>query len=56
MNDAEHTGRATDDPVRQLLRQTIATLAYRAGTPLREVPDGFSEIRVASPNSKSPGS
>lgn len=32
---------------RQLLRHTVATLAYRAGKALRGAPDGFSEFRIS---------
>ena len=37
----------TDSP-RDLLRHTVATLAYRAGKALRDAPDGFSDFRVAA--------
>lgn len=36
------------DPGRQLLRHTVATLAYRAGRPLRGAPDGFGDFRIAA--------
>jgi hypothetical protein len=36
------------DPARELLRHTVATLAYRAGKALRDVPDGFSDFRIAA--------
>jgi hypothetical protein len=32
----------TNDPSRQLLRHTLATLAYRASKALREAPDSFA--------------
>jgi hypothetical protein len=32
---------------RDLLRHTLATLAYRAGKVLRDAPDGFAEFRAA---------
>lgn len=35
------------DPARQLLRHTIATLAYRGGKALRGAPESFAEFRVA---------
>lgn len=35
------------DPARQLLRHTIATLAYRAAKPLRDAPDSFCKYRPA---------
>jgi len=31
---------------RQLLRHTVATLAYRGGKALRGAPDGFAQFRV----------
>ncbi len=36
-----------DEATRHLLRHTVATLAYRAGKVLRDVPDGFAEVRAA---------
>lgn len=33
---------------RELLRHTVATLAYRAEKALREVPDGFAEFRPSA--------
>jgi hypothetical protein len=41
------------DESRQLLRHTLATLAYRAEKVLRDVPEGFAELRV-SPASRTP--
>lgn len=38
---------------RQLLRHTVATLAYRAEKVLRDVPDGFATMRV-SEHSRTP--
>jgi hypothetical protein len=38
---------------RELLRHTVATLAYRAEKVLRDVPDGFPELR-ASPATRTP--
>src|SRR5262245_27485482 len=35
------------DPKRDFLRHALATLSYRAAKPLRGVPDGFAEVRVA---------
>jgi hypothetical protein len=35
------------DPARQLLRHTLATLAYRAAKPLREAPESFCKFRPA---------
>jgi hypothetical protein len=36
------------DPARQLLRHTLATLAYRGGKALRGAPDGFSSFTCGS--------
>lgn len=41
------------DPARQLLRHTIATLAYRGGKALRGAPAAFGDFRV-SPQTRSP--
>lgn len=38
---------ATTDSKRELLRHTVATLAYRAGKTLREVPENFASFRIA---------
>lgn len=35
------------DPARQLLRHTLATLAYRAAKPLRDAPESFCKFRPA---------
>jgi len=42
------------DPARQLLRHTVATLAYRGGKALRGAPDSFADF-LASPESRTPG-
>ena len=42
------------DSARQLLRHTVATLAYRGCKTIRGAPDAFGEYR-ASPDSRSPG-
>jgi hypothetical protein len=34
------------DPVRQLLRHTVATVAYRAGKALRGAPDHFASFHI----------
>lgn len=34
------------DPKRELLRHTLATLAYRGGKAVRNAPEGFGEFRV----------
>ena len=39
---------------RELLRHTVATLAYRAGKALRDAPPSFSKFAV-SPGSRTPG-
>jgi hypothetical protein len=41
-----------DESTRRLLRHTVATLAYRAGKVLRDVPDDFGDVR-ATPDSRS---
>jgi len=35
-------------PDRQLLRHTVATLAYRAGKALRDAPPHFADVTVAA--------
>src|ERR1700730_13824700 len=35
----------TVDPKRELLRHTLATLAYRGGKVVRNAPDGFAEFQ-----------
>lgn len=42
------------DPERQLLRHTLATLAYRGGKALRGAPESFSSFAIGSPP-KTPG-
>jgi hypothetical protein len=39
---------ATSDPARELLRHTLATLAYRAGKVLRGAPEGFASFSAGS--------
>lgn len=41
------------DEARRFLRHTVATLAYRAEKVLRDVPDGFAELRL-SPSTRTP--
>jgi hypothetical protein len=36
------------DPKRELLRHAVATLAYRGGKAIRNVPDGFGEFAVSN--------
>jgi hypothetical protein len=43
-----------DDPARQLLRHTLATLAYRGGKTVRGAPPSFASYR-ASETSRTPG-
>jgi hypothetical protein len=43
----------THDSARQLLRHTVATLAYRAEKALRDAPDGFAQYQL-SPSSRTP--
>jgi len=42
------------DPKRELLRHTLATLAYRGGKAARGAPDGFADFCVA-PSCRTPG-
>lgn len=37
----------TPDPVRQLLRHTVATVAYRGGKTIRDAPSHFPNFRAA---------
>ncbi len=37
---------ASTDPARQILRHTVATVAYRAGKALRSAPDHFSSFHI----------
>src|SRR5215831_11275933 len=41
------------DPARELLRHTVATLAYRSEKVLRDPPEGFAAFRLA-PASRTP--
>ena len=41
------------DPDREMLRHTVATLAYRGAKAIRNAPEGFGEYR-ASPTSRTP--
>ena len=38
---------AVSDPARQLLRHTVATVAYRAGKAVRGAPAGFGDFRIS---------
>ena len=37
---------ASMEPVREFLRHTLATLAYRAGKVVRDAPDGFASLEL----------
>ena len=37
---------SSSDANRELLRHTLATLAYRGGKAVRNAPDGFAEFRA----------
>ena len=45
---------AASDPKRELLRHTVATLAYRGGKAVRNAPAGFADFR-AYPSGRSAG-
>jgi hypothetical protein len=45
---------STPDPKRELLRHTMATLAYRGGKALRDAPAGFADFRGCE-SGRSPG-
>ena len=45
---------ASGSPERELLRHTLATLAYRAGKALRDAPPEFASFAIA-PGSRTPG-
>ncbi len=42
------------DPKREMLRHTVATLAYRGGKTLRNAPAGFAEFK-AGEGTRTPG-
>ena len=44
---------SSSDPARELLRHTVATLAYRAGKALRDAPPSFANFGV-NPGSRTP--
>lgn len=48
MSAANPVSLAHSDPARQLLRHTLATLAYRGGKALRGAPEGFSSFTCGS--------
>ena len=45
MSNPTHSKPAAD-PKRELLRHTLATLAYRGGKAVRQAPEGFSEFQA----------
>lgn len=45
---------ATSDPKRELLRHTLATVAYRTGKTLRDAPAGFATFRLGD-GTRTPG-
>ena len=44
-SNAAHSSSA-DDPKRELLRHTLATVAYRGGKAVRNAPEGFAEFQA----------
>lgn len=42
------------DPARALLRHTLATVAYRGGKAVRDVPPGFADFRAADHGTRTP--
>jgi hypothetical protein len=48
MTSANPASLAVSDPARQLLRHTLATLAYRGAKVLRGAPEGFSSFHCGS--------
>jgi hypothetical protein len=44
MNAPNHSSSTSSDPKRELLRHTLATVAYRAGKAVRNAPAGFTEF------------
>jgi len=42
------------DAARQLLRHTLATVAYRGGKTLRDAPDGFAAFRAGDAGTRTP--
>ena len=47
------TNSQSADPARQLLRHTLATLAYRCGKALRGAPESYAQF-TTSPNTRTP--
>lgn len=46
MRSNSAAGKVPRDASRQLLRHTVATLAYRGGKAIRDVPSGFADFRI----------
>lgn len=44
----------SDNGKRELLRHTVATLAYRGGKAVRNAPDGFAQFRIGD-STRTPG-
>jgi hypothetical protein len=42
------------DPARRLLRHALATVAYRGGKAIREVPDGFADFQLGDRGTRTP--
>ena len=45
---------SSSDPKRELLRHTLATVAYRGGKAVRNAPDGFADFQ-AGEGTRTPG-
>jgi len=45
-NSTPNHSKPATDPKRELLRHTLATLAYRGGKALRNAPDGFADFQA----------
>jgi len=43
---SDPTSKPSADPKRELLRHTLATVAYRGGKAVRSAPDGFAEFQA----------
>src|SRR5262249_18700408 len=50
----ESATRTSIDPARQVLRHTLATVAYRGGKAVRNAPESFAHFRIAE-GSRTPG-
>src|SRR5690242_3922185 len=54
VSSASTSQTASPDPARQLLRHTLATVAYRAGKALRGAPDRFGTFHIGD-KTRTPG-